>query len=93
MSRNLRPNASWTCCFPCPCPPRPRGSCAHRKITERRLPLARLTIDTEYLTGRLERLLGIASPTGYTDEVVWEVCRELGRLGVDYELTRRGAIR
>ncbi|GAD58335.1 deblocking aminopeptidase / cyanophycinase 2 [Brevundimonas abyssalis TAR-001] len=38
-------------------------------------------------------MLGIASPTGYTDEVVWEVCRELGRLGVDYELTRRGAIR
>lgn len=50
-------------------------------------------IDVDYLTERLKRLLEIASPTGYTDEAVWEVCRELDRLGVGYELTRRGAIR
>src|SRR5690606_28314520 len=55
--------------------------------------LARLTIDTDYLIERLKRLLSIASPTGYTDEVVWEVCRDLEQLGIDYELTRRGAIR
>lgn len=54
---------------------------------------ARLHIDTEYLLRQLEALLRIPSPTGYTDTVVRHVCYELGRLGIEYDLTRRGAIR
>lgn len=50
-------------------------------------------IDADYLTERLSRLLNIPSPTGYTDEAVWEVCRELKRLGISFDMTRRGAIR
>ena len=53
----------------------------------------RLEIDHEYLCDQLEALLHIPSPTGYTDNVVRYVCEELERNGVDYDLTRRGAIR
>lgn len=52
-----------------------------------------LNIDQEYLRKQLLELLQIHSPTGYTDPVVRAVCEELEALGVDYELTRRGAIR
>jgi peptidase M42 family hydrolase len=55
--------------------------------------MSTLRIDTDYLAARLKRLLAIPSPTGYTDTIVRETCRELGRLGVEFELTRRGAIR
>ena len=55
--------------------------------------MARPTIDLDYLKARLADLLNTPSPTGYTDEAVWLLCRELDRLGVEYELTRRGAIR
>jgi peptidase M42 family hydrolase len=50
-------------------------------------------IDDRYLTDFLERLLRTPSPTGYTDEVSRLCCEELDRLGVDYEITRRGASR
>lgn len=50
-------------------------------------------IDKDYLQRTLLHLLGIHSPTGYTDPVVREVCKELDELGIHYELTRRGAIR
>ena len=50
-------------------------------------------IDTHYLSQTLLRLLAIHSPTGYTDPIVREVGQELDRLGIPYELTRRGAIR
>jgi len=50
-------------------------------------------IDKDYLLEFLLKLLRIHSPTGYTDPIVREVCKELGTLGIDYELTRRGAIR
>ncbi|MGE9291293.1 MAG: osmoprotectant NAGGN system M42 family peptidase [Puniceicoccales bacterium] len=50
-------------------------------------------IDTDYLKDILLHLLRIHSPTGYTDPIVREVCSELDDLGIDYELTRRGAIR
>lgn len=50
-------------------------------------------IDSGYLTDILFRLLNIPSPTGYTDEVVRFCAGELKRLGVSYDLTRRGAIR
>jgi len=54
---------------------------------------ARLDIDVEYLRKCLARLLAIPSPTGYTDTVVRHLCGELDALGVEYDLTRRGAIR
>ncbi|GAA0786862.1 osmoprotectant NAGGN system M42 family peptidase [Roseibium denhamense] len=52
-----------------------------------------LTIDIDYLTKVLKQLLSIPSPTGYTDELARFVSKELERLGVFYEVTRRGAIR
>lgn len=50
-------------------------------------------IDSTYLKNRLLRFLGIHSPTGYTDPIVRAVCEELDELRIDYEITRRGAIR
>ncbi|GGE96372.1 osmoprotectant NAGGN system M42 family peptidase [Stappia taiwanensis] len=55
--------------------------------------MMRLTIDTDYLSETLQALLNIPSPTGYTDTVVHFVSVELERLGLQVELTRRGAIR
>lgn len=52
-----------------------------------------LAIDTDYLAETLSGLLAIHSPTGYTDAIARHVSEELDRLGVAYELTRRGAIR
>ncbi|MBC2593594.1 osmoprotectant NAGGN system M42 family peptidase [Ruficoccus amylovorans] len=49
--------------------------------------------DTDYLQQVLLRLLGIHSPSGYTDPIVRELCNELDALGLPYELTRRGAVR
>jgi len=53
----------------------------------------RLRIDVEYLAEQLQKLLAIASPSGYTDNVVRYCTEELQRLGLTPELTRRGAIR
>lgn len=55
--------------------------------------MQRLPIDLDYVKDMLCRLLAIPSPSGFTDEVVRFTCEELGRLGIPYELTRRGAIR
>ncbi|MCF3934474.1 osmoprotectant NAGGN system M42 family peptidase [Acuticoccus sp. M5D2P5] len=55
--------------------------------------MSRLTIDTVYLKDTLAELLSIASPTGYTDTIVRTAVGELRRLGVEMEITRRGAIR
>lgn len=52
-----------------------------------------VTINENYLKSFLLELLNIPSPTGYTDAIVRRVCKELEHLGVEYELTRRGAIR
>lgn len=52
-----------------------------------------IQIDTDYLQDILLKLLDIPSPTGFTDKIVYFVCEELERLGVPFELTRRGAIR
>ncbi|HEX2146757.1 MAG TPA: osmoprotectant NAGGN system M42 family peptidase [Pseudorhizobium sp.] len=52
-----------------------------------------ISIDEKYLIEQLKTLLSIASPTGYTDEIVHHCSRELERLGLHPELTRRGAIR
>jgi peptidase M42 family hydrolase len=53
----------------------------------------RLRIDVDYLSAQLQNLLAIASPSGYTDNVVRYCTEELQRLGLSAELTRRGAIR
>jgi peptidase M42 family hydrolase len=55
--------------------------------------LARLDVDLDYLLDTLLTLLKIPSPTGYTDRIVRWVGEELERLGIPFELTRRGAIR
>jgi peptidase M42 family hydrolase len=52
-----------------------------------------LLVDQAYTLEILERLLRTPSPTGYTDRVVHLACEQLERLGIPYELTRRGAIR
>jgi len=53
----------------------------------------KLPIDMHYLKEILYRLMSIPSPTGYTDKIVHFTCNELEKLGIGYELTRRGAIR
>tara|TARA_R110002020_G_scaffold36894_24_gene110972 strand:+ start:10421 stop:11575 length:1155 start_codon:yes stop_codon:yes gene_type:complete len=53
----------------------------------------RLTIDTEYLKDTLAEFLSIASPSGYTDTIVRAAVAELRRLGLETQITRRGAIR
>lgn len=55
--------------------------------------MKKITIDTDYLQQMLLKLLSIHSPSGYTDPIVREVCNELDKLNIHYELTRRGAIR
>ncbi len=52
-----------------------------------------LNIDIAYLTEKLQELLKIPSPTGYTDEIVRHVSKELEALGVFCEITRRGGVR
>lgn len=52
-----------------------------------------MEIDEAYLVSQLKALLSIDSPTGYTDQIVRYCTRELEKLGMRPELTRRGAIR
>ncbi len=52
-----------------------------------------LDIDRDYMLGTLKRLLETPSPSGMTDMIVGLVCNELETLGIQFELTRRGAIR
>ena len=55
--------------------------------------MKRLNLDQDYLMRTLFRLLEIPSPTGLTDTIVHIMCHELKKLGIPFELTRRGAIR
>jgi peptidase M42 family hydrolase len=55
--------------------------------------MKKLPVDQKYVLDILMRLLYTPSPSGHTDRVVHLVCDELERLGIAYELTRRGAIR
>ncbi len=52
-----------------------------------------LPVDHAYVLDLLKSLLTTPSPTGYTDRVVHLACEQLEQLGIDYEITRRGAIR
>lgn len=49
-------------------------------------------VDRDYLRERLLEMLAIPSPTGFTNELSRYVCAELERLGIEYQLTRRGTI-
>jgi peptidase M42 family hydrolase len=53
----------------------------------------KIDIDQDYVLDVLLRLLHTPSPSGFTDRVVHLVAGELDRIGVNYEMTRRGAIR
>lgn len=55
--------------------------------------MRRAAIDMSYARDVLFELLSTPSPTGYTDHIVHLVCDRLTALGLDFELTRRGAIR
>lgn len=50
-------------------------------------------IDVQYILEILRKLEAIPSPSGMTDDIVRFVCDELDTLGIQYVLTRRGAIR
>src|SRR3546814_1946590 len=50
-------------------------------------------IEARRILDHLLQLQAIPSPTGYTDSIVRHVCGWLHEHGIDYELTRRGAIR
>lgn len=50
-------------------------------------------IDKAYLKDILISLLKIPSPSGYTDQVVHFVGKQLQEIGIDFTVTRRGAIR
>jgi peptidase M42 family hydrolase len=52
-----------------------------------------LHIDLDYLADTLKTFLNIPSPTSYTDNAVQWCGQELDRLGIPFEVTRRGAIR
>ncbi|MDX1512730.1 MAG: osmoprotectant NAGGN system M42 family peptidase [Gammaproteobacteria bacterium] len=55
--------------------------------------MRKIDIDMDYLVETLEGLLRIPSPSGYTDQAVHFTGDKLKELGIDFELTRRGAIR
>ncbi len=55
--------------------------------------MKKLKIDLDYLAENLFRLLSVPSPCGFTDRIVHCVGEELERIGIPFELTRRGAIR
>lgn len=55
--------------------------------------MKKIRIDQDYMQDVLLRLLHTPSPSGFTDRVVHLVGDELDRMGVYYEMTRRGAIR
>jgi peptidase M42 family hydrolase len=68
-----------------------------RSLDERFLPSPvtgqrRVPIDMEYVRDVLVRLLAIPSPSGRTDHVMQVIGGELRRLGIPFEVTRRGAL-
>lgn len=52
----------------------------------------KLEIDLDYLREVLVAMLRIPSPTGRTDEIMQYVGERVDELGLDFELTRRGAM-
>ena len=54
--------------------------------------IQRPQVDEAYLHQRLQEMLAVPSPTGFTDAIVRYICQQLDKLGVDYTLGRRGTI-
>ncbi len=52
-----------------------------------------ICLDTTYLLSQLKHLLSIPSPSGYSDQIVHYVGSQLEKLGIPFEVTRRGSIR
>jgi peptidase M42 family hydrolase len=52
-----------------------------------------ICLDESFLIHQLKELLSIPSPSGYSDQIVHYVGTELEKLGIDFEVTRRGSIR
>jgi len=52
-----------------------------------------ICLDETFLIHQLKELLSIPSPSGYSDQIVHYVGKELEKLGIDFEVTRRGSIR
>lgn len=55
--------------------------------------MIRVSIDPDYLKRTMISMLNIPSPSGYTDQIVHWVAKELQQLGIAHDVTRRGAIR
>ena len=55
--------------------------------------MKKLPVDQSYVVNTLVKLLRIPSPSGFTNRIVHFMGEQLEHLGVDFELTRRGAIR
>lgn len=55
--------------------------------------MQKIPVDLDYLEDILIKLITIPSPSGFTDRIVHFVGEELQRIGLPFELTRRGAIR
>jgi peptidase M42 family hydrolase len=55
--------------------------------------VTRFAPDMDYVRRTLVELLRIPSPAGFTDEAVRYTCGELEKLGIPFEMTRRGGIR
>jgi peptidase M42 family hydrolase len=55
--------------------------------------MEKIPVDTAYLKTTLLELLAIPSPSGLTDAIVHYTGSQLDKLGIRYELTRRGTIR
>ena len=51
-----------------------------------------LPVDMEYVQDVLLRLLRTPSPAGRTDQVMQLVGEEMEAIGLEFELTRRGAL-
>ena len=55
--------------------------------------MQKLNFDKDYLKNTLMALLNLHSPSGYTDQIVHFVGEILQDIGLDVDVTRRGAIR
>lgn len=55
--------------------------------------MEKISPDLKYVQDVMQDLLDIPSPVSFTDEAVRYTCNELERLGIPFEMTRRGAIR
>jgi peptidase M42 family hydrolase len=55
--------------------------------------MQKIELDKDFIEKTLVELLNIHSPSGYSDQIVHFVGKKLEKMGVDFTVTRRGAIR